>query len=209
MDDERQKALTYGSYLKVPELLALNAPVTAEHDEVLFITIHQVYELWFFQMIHECTELQRRLEAGDTAGALGTLKRVLTILKINVAQLDILETMTPTEFLTFRARLESASGFQSAQFREFEAILGRRDTTAMSHHPEGPARSRIEAAMARPDVYDSLCRYLAGGGGGGVGEGGGGGGGGEGGGRGGGGGGGGGGGVDAEEILLLPRRWSC
>ena len=156
----QEKALTYGAYLKVPELLALNQPLTDEHDEVLFITIHQVYELWFFQMIHELVELQRRLALGDTADALATLKRVLTILKINVAQLDILETMTPTEFLTFRERLASSSGFQSAQFREFEAILGRRDRSAMEHHPAGPARDRIEAAMARPDVFDSLLRYL-------------------------------------------------
>ncbi|MFM8943858.1 MAG: tryptophan 2,3-dioxygenase [Actinomycetota bacterium] len=154
-------ALTYGSYLKVPELLDLNRPLTDEHDEVLFITIHQVYELWFFQMMHELREVQRRLEAGEGGRALATLKRVLTILKLNVAQLDVLETMSPTEFASFRARLESASGFQSAQFREFEAMFGRRDRSAMSHHPKGPARTRIEEAMARPDLYDSLCTFLA------------------------------------------------
>ena len=158
----QEKALTYGAYLKVPELLALNQPLTDEHDEVLFITIHQVYELWFFQMLHELRGLQARLEAGQTSSALGTLKRILTILKIAVAQLDVLETMTPVEFASFRARLESASGFQSAQFREFEAVLGRRDRSAMTHHPEGEPRDRIEAAMARPDLYDSLCRFLAG-----------------------------------------------
>jgi tryptophan 2,3-dioxygenase len=159
---DEKKALTYGSYLKVPELLDLNHPLTDEHDEVLFITIHQVYELWFFQMMHELREVQRRLEAGNGNGALAVLKRVLTILKLNVAQLDVLETMSPMDFASFRTRLESSSGFQSAQFREFEAMFGRRDRSAMAHHPKGPARTRIEDAMARPDLYDSLCRYLAG-----------------------------------------------
>ena len=101
------------------------------------------------------------LEAGNGNGALAVLKRVLTILKLNVAQLDVLETMSPMDFASFRTRLESSSGFQSAQFRELEAMLGRRDRGAMSHHPKGPARTRIEDAMARPDLYDSLCRYLA------------------------------------------------
>lgn len=160
-DPAHAKALTYGSYLKVPELLSLNRPRTDEHDEVLFITIHQVYELWFFQLIHEMRGLQGRLDGDLLPDALATLKRILTILKICVAQIDILETMTPTDFASFRDRLEDSSGFQSAQFREFEAMLGRRDGGMTSHLPENEQRARIEAAMGRPDLYDSLLHHLA------------------------------------------------
>ena len=102
------------------------------HDELLFIVIHQVYELWFKQLIHELRYLQRMLESGNDARAFATFKRVLTILKLVVQQLDVIETMTPVQFLTFRERLESSSGFQSGQFRELEAILGRRLFTGTS-----------------------------------------------------------------------------
>ena len=78
-----------------------------------------------------------------------------------VAQIDVLETMTPLEFSSFRGRLERASGFQSAQFRELEAVLGSRDERVLAHHPPGPARDAIAAAMARPGLYDSFLRYLA------------------------------------------------
>jgi tryptophan 2,3-dioxygenase len=100
------------------------------------------------------------LEARDAPAALHTLKRILTILKTIVAQVDILETMTPLSFASFRGRLDSASGFQSAQFREFEAVLGRRDAWIVEHHPPGPARDRIAAAMARPSLWDSFLRFL-------------------------------------------------
>src|SRR5690349_22582921 len=109
--------LTYGSYLKLDELLELQKPVSdgPEHDETLFIVIHQVYELWFKQLLHELDYLTTLLVRGDAPRSLDTLKRVLTILKVVVAQIDVLETMTPLEFLSFRARLESGSGFQSFQ----------------------------------------------------------------------------------------------
>jgi tryptophan 2,3-dioxygenase len=155
-------ALTYGSYLALDELLAAQRPRSDEHDELLFIVVHQVYELWFKQIIHELAHLQARLEAGDGAHALATLRRVLTILKTVVAQIDVLETMTPRQFTAFRARLEAASGFQSAQFRVLEAMLGRRDERMLAPYPEGsPGRQRVAAAMARPALFDSLLRYLA------------------------------------------------
>src|SRR5262245_50282146 len=103
--------ITYSSYLRLDQLLALQNP-GPEHDEMLFITIHQVYELWFKQMLHELDHLSGRLERGDTASASHTLKRILTILKVLVHQIDILETMTPLNFLSFRDRLEAGSGFQ-------------------------------------------------------------------------------------------------
>jgi tryptophan 2,3-dioxygenase len=154
-------ALTYTSYLRLDELLACQEPLSdgPEHDELLFIVIHQVYELWFKVLLHEAEHLQRALEAGDTATALATMKRILTILKTVVAQVDVLETMTPLAFGSFRGRLERASGFQSAQFRELEAVLGRRDREVLADHPEGPARERIAAAMDRPSLYQSFLAY--------------------------------------------------
>jgi tryptophan 2,3-dioxygenase len=158
-----EKALTYTSYLRIDDLLQLQQPRSdgPEHDEMLFIVIHQVYELWFRQLLHEAAFLQRTLDAANAAQALATVERLLTILKTVVAQIDVLETMTPLSFASFRHRLESASGFQSAQFREWEAVLGRRERSVLEHHPPGAARARIEAALARPSLYDSLLRYLA------------------------------------------------
>ena len=113
MSDDTRAAATYTSYLKIDELLSLQQPRSSgpEHDETLFIIIHQVYELWFKELLHEFDRVMRLLEADESHRSQHTLKRILTILKVMVAQLDILETMTPLEFLTFRERLEAASGF--------------------------------------------------------------------------------------------------
>ncbi|CAB4541640.1 MAG: tryptophan 2,3-dioxygenase [Actinobacteria bacterium] len=171
---EHQKHITYISYLKVDELLELQQPLSdgPEHDELLFITIHQVYELWFKQLLHEAATLQESLEAGETHRSLALLGRMRTIMKTCVAQLDILETMTPLQFNSFRARLSSASGFQSAQFRELEAVLGRRDQAGadadkssgmgMAEHllPGSPARIRVEQAMLRRSLWDSVLHYF-------------------------------------------------
>src|SRR3954463_15844404 len=104
-------SVTYSSYLRLPELLACQSPTTPEHDELLFVIIHQVYELWFKQILHEAALLQTRLEAGQSAGALHTARRIAKILKTIVGQLDILETMTPRQFAAFRPQLGSSSGF--------------------------------------------------------------------------------------------------
>src|SRR5690348_7768466 len=141
-------AATYGSYLKIEELLALQQPRSEgpEHDELLFIVIHQVYELWFKELLHEFDRIAALLTADDTSRAQHTLKRVLTILKVMVAQLDILETMTPLEFLSFRARLQAASGFQSDQFRQIEFLLGAKSQPAIERFPEG---SRAREALTK------------------------------------------------------------
>jgi tryptophan 2,3-dioxygenase len=158
---DHSPALTYSSYLALDEVLGAQRPRSHEHDEMLFIVIHQVYELWFKQLLHEAAHLQHRLEDGDTPHVLSTLRRILTILKVVVAQIDVLETMTPRQFTGFRGRLEAASGFQSAQFRQLEAVLGRRDNRAFEHYSEGSeARERIAATMARPSLFDSFLRYL-------------------------------------------------
>ena len=147
--------LTYGTYLRLDDLLSAQAPLTESHDELLFIIIHQVYELWFKQILHESALLQARLEEGDSAGALATARRIAKILKTVVGQLDILETMTPRQFAAFRPELGSSSGFQSAQFRYLEAVLGRRDFSR-------PVVDReLAAIMARRPVFGSLLRYLS------------------------------------------------
>jgi tryptophan 2,3-dioxygenase len=159
---DQQKSLNYTSYLALEEILGAQRPRSDEHDEILFIVVHQVYELWFKQLIHELGYLQRMLEEGTDARALSTFKRILTILKLVVAQIDVIETMTPVQFLAFRDRLESASGFQSGQFRELEAVLGKRDRGVLSAYHEGSVDyARVQAAMARPSLYDSFLRYLA------------------------------------------------
>ena len=163
-DDSTDRALTYGSYLRVDDLLSLQQPHSSgpEHDELLFIVIHQVYELWFKQLLHELDRVRLLLTADDTHRAQHTLKRILTILKVLVAQLDILETMTPLEFLSFRARLEAASGFQSDQFRQIEFALGSKNDRAIRRFPEGTrARLALERRFMEPTVWDAFLHYLA------------------------------------------------
>jgi tryptophan 2,3-dioxygenase len=157
-------AVTYGSYLHIDELLTLQQPRSEgpEHDELLFIVIHQVYELWFKEILHEVDRVVVLLEADDSYRAQHTLKRVLTILKVLVAQLDILETMTPLEFLSFRERLEAASGFQSDQFRQLEFTLGRKSRATIERFPDGSrARTALEGRYARHTIWDAFLRYLS------------------------------------------------
>jgi tryptophan 2,3-dioxygenase len=157
-------SITYSSYLRLDELLALQTPLSEarEHDEMLFIIVHQVYELWFKEILHELDRLQFLFDRDDATRVRHTLKRVLTILKVLVAQLDILETMTPLEFLTFRDRLQSGSGFQSHQFRGIEFALGQKRAAAVQHYPLGsPVRAWLEQRYARPSIWDSFLRYLA------------------------------------------------
>jgi tryptophan 2,3-dioxygenase len=155
-------SLTYGSYLKVPELLELQQPLSdgPEHDEMLFIVIHQTYELWFKQILHELMETQSAMQANDLYRSLALVGRVRTILKTLVSQVDILETMTPLQFNSFRSRLESSSGFQSGQFREFEAVLGRRDGFSIDALDEFQ-RSRVLAATNRRSLWGSLLVMLS------------------------------------------------
>lgn len=157
------KALTYASYLRVPELLELQVPQSEgpEHDEMLFIVIHQVYELWFRQLLHEVDYLQELLRAGDSARALHTFRRMLTILKTVVSQIDVLETMTPLEFNSFRGFLESASGFQSAQFRELEFVLGHKRENFLTHFADdGEVVARLRERFERPTLWDAFLAYL-------------------------------------------------
>ena len=157
------EAVTYANYLKIDELLSLQQPRDeVEHDEMLFIVIHQVYELWFKVVLHELDYCCRLLVEGDAPRAQHALRRVLTILKVMVSQLDVLETMTPTEFLTFRERLESASGFQSDQFRQLEFMLGHKKRSAVDRFAEGSrARAALLTRWDEPTLWDALLRFLA------------------------------------------------
>lgn len=153
-------ALTYSSYLRVPELLEIQTPRSEEHDELLFIIIHQTYELWFKQLLHEFHHLNASLRDGDLHRALATGGRIRTIMKTLVSQVDILETMTPLQFNAFRSRLDAASGFQSAQFRAIEGLLGRRDRNFASHlTPEQQAE--VGALTSSPALWDHVLGHLA------------------------------------------------
>src|SRR5262245_54612629 len=161
---EHTQAVTYSNYLKLDELLSLQQPRSSgpEHDEMLFIVIHQVYELWFKQLLHELDRVKALLEQDESHRAQHTLKRILTIVKVLVAQLDILETMTPLEFFSFRARLEAASGFQSDQFRQIEFVLGVKSENAIARFPAGSrARVALERRYGQPTLWDAFLHYLA------------------------------------------------
>ena len=160
---ERTDDLTYTSYLHVDKLLGLQEPRSdpPEHDETLFIIIHQVYELWFKQLLHEFGKIERDFGSGDLFEAISSLKRVRMIMKTLVGQLDILETMTPLSFASFRDRLEKASGFQSAQFREVEFLLGYKRAELVRHFPEGSAeRERIDRRLEGPSLVDRFHDFI-------------------------------------------------
>lgn len=157
------KAVTYSSYLKIDALLSLQQPLSdgPEHEELLFITIHQVYELWFQQLLHELRDLRDALDADDAPRGMGRLRRCLTIMKTLVAQVDVLETMTPLHFNAFRARLESSSGFQSWQFRAVEFLLGhKRRSPLAAQEPGSRGHRELQALLAEPSVYQAFLGHL-------------------------------------------------
>jgi tryptophan 2,3-dioxygenase len=157
--------LTYGSYLKVPELLSLQQPLSdpPHHDELLFILIHQVYELWFKQTLHELDASVCFLESDDLLKVGKAFRRIHAIQRILEQQVDVLETMTPQDFNAFRTGLNPASGFQSAQFREIEFRCGLRgNEKALAHLDLTPdERARLERRLHEPTLYDALKGYLA------------------------------------------------
>lgn len=157
-------AVTYSSYLKVDELLALQQPRSEgpEHDELLFIVIHQVYELWFKQILHEVDYLADQLRANARPRASHTIGRIRTILKTIVGQVDILETMTPLEFNAFRSYLESGSGFQSVQFREIEFVMGYKRANIFKHYPASTfGLGRLRERFEQPALWDAFLAFLA------------------------------------------------
>jgi tryptophan 2,3-dioxygenase len=155
--------LTYASYLNLDHLLSLQVPRSSppEHDEMLFILSHQAYELWFKLQIHELEKIRHDFTANHLYGAIATFKRVRTIMKVMVEQIDILETLTPMSFNSFRDRLETASGFQSSQFREFEFLLGyKRAELLRFQQPNTAAYKRLVQRLNEPSVYDAFYDFL-------------------------------------------------
>jgi tryptophan 2,3-dioxygenase len=155
--------LTYSSYLKIDELLGLQEvlSVPPEHDELLFIIVHQVHELWFKQMLHEIEAAMAHLDAGELLRARKNFRRIHAIQRLLEQQVDVLETMTPQEFNGFRDRLDPASGFQSAQFREIEFVCGARKTGYLQYsEPTSGERARLERRLEQPTLYDSLKSLL-------------------------------------------------
>jgi len=155
--------VTYASYLRIDELLSLQECESdgPEHDETLFIIIHQVYELWFKEVLHELDQMVRHLDADEPAMAEHRLKRVLKIFKTLVAQLDVLETMTPLEFQSFRSFLDRASGFQSAQFRELEFLLGAKTRVHLDRFSQIPREfERLNRRFEQPSLWDSFIRLV-------------------------------------------------
>jgi tryptophan 2,3-dioxygenase len=155
--------LTYAGYLKLDQLLALQEPRScpAEHDETLFIIAHQTYELWFKLQLHELEKVRRDFTDNHLYGAISTFKRVRTVMKVMVEQVDVLETLTPMSFNSFRERLEHASGFQSSQFRELEFLLGYKRPELLRFHPPGtPAHERLERRLRERSVVDAFYDFL-------------------------------------------------
>ena len=156
--------LTYADYLKLDQLLALQQPrsVPEEHDELLFIVTHQAYELWFKLLLHELDKVKADFRADHLYGAIATWKRCRTVMKVMVEQIDILETLTPMSFGSFRERLEHASGFQSSQFRELEFLLGyKRPDMLRYQRPGTPAYERLLRRLHEPSVVDAFYDFLA------------------------------------------------
>ena len=155
--------LTYWNYLKLDTLLNLQESQSSppEHDELLFIIIHQTYELWFKLLLHEVDKIKRDFAANDLYGAIATFKRARTVMKTLVEQVDILETMTPMSFSSFRDRLDTASGFQSAQYRELEFLLGYKRGAMLEHHADGsPRRAELERRLREPSLVDAFYDFL-------------------------------------------------
>jgi tryptophan 2,3-dioxygenase len=156
-------SLTYSSYLKLDKLLSLQEPLAQgrAHDEMLFIVIHQAYELWFKEILHELDFLRALIDKGELPEGPFLLKRAIAIFRVFIAHLDVLETMLPSQFLSFRDHLGTASGFQSPQFRELEFIMGFKRPEVMRAFPErSAARDRVEQRYQSPTLWDAFLRCL-------------------------------------------------
>ncbi len=158
--------LTYGGYLRLPELLAQQVPQAdpAAHDELLFITVHQVYELWFQQLLHELEAARDAMAAGQPPRARHLLHRVHAIERLLVTQVNILETMTPQDFLEFRSVLAPASGFQSVQYREVEFLSGAKDAGFLARFRSisDTQRNSLRRRLVEPSLWDAYLALLAG-----------------------------------------------
>jgi tryptophan 2,3-dioxygenase len=154
---EEGRRLSYGTYLKLPELLAMQQGLSEEHDELLFIVAHQVYELWFKVVLFELEAARDRIDADDIFFARHHLLRVHVIEKLLVEQIEVLETMSPQDFLAFRSQLAPASGFQSVQFREIEFLSGLKEPKYLARIEATPDEAtRLRRRLDEPSVDDAF-----------------------------------------------------
>ena len=154
--------MTYARYLGLDRLLSAQDPISDEHDEMLFVIIHQTKELWLKQILHEVALAQSLVRNGDLVPAYKSLARVSRIQAVMTQSWDILATMTPADYLRFRGVLGSSSGFQSDQFRRFEAMLGLKDARFLSFQEDRPeAHAALAGAIAAPSLYDDALAQLA------------------------------------------------
>jgi tryptophan 2,3-dioxygenase len=155
--------LTYSGYLKVRELISLQHLLSdpAQHDEMLFIVIHQVYELWFKELLHELDSIIERMNADEPLAAHRLVRRCIEIERVLVDQIAVLETMMPTDFLAFRDHLMPASGFQSFQFRELEYVSGLKDARFLKNYePDSRERKKMEERLTQPTLADAFYAML-------------------------------------------------
>lgn len=154
--------MTYARYLALDELLAAQRPISDRHDELLFIVIHQAKELWLKEIIHEVSLAKRLITEGDLEPAYKALARVSRIQTIMTLSWDVLATMTPADYLSFRQVLGTSSGFQSHQFRTLEYLLGLKDDSFLRFQGERPeALAQMQAALEEPSLYDLAIAQLA------------------------------------------------
>ncbi|MDP3405991.1 MAG: tryptophan 2,3-dioxygenase [Brevundimonas sp.] len=154
--------MTYARYLDLDRLLSAQAPISDQHDEMLFVIIHQAKELWLKQILHEVALAQRLVRGGDLVPAYKSLARVSRIQAVMTQSWDILATMTPADYLRFRGVLGSSSGFQSDQFRRLETLLGLKDRKFLAFQTDRPeAHAALLAALEAPSLYDDTLAQLA------------------------------------------------
>jgi tryptophan 2,3-dioxygenase len=154
---EEGRELSYGSYLKIAELLDLQHGLSEEHDELLFIVAHQVYELWFKVVLDELEATRDRIDSDDIFFARHHLRRVHVIERLLIEQIEVLETMSPQDFLAFRSKLAPASGFQSIQFREIEFLSGLKDPKYLARLEGSPDEmSRLQRRLDEHSLADAF-----------------------------------------------------
>ncbi len=155
--------VSYESYLKIPELLGAQVPLSEPeaHDELQFIIVHQVYELWFKLLLHEAKAVVVHLQAARPGEAHWLMRRCIEISRVLIQQIHVMETMSPARFLEFRDFLKPASGLQSAQFRALEFLSGLKDPRYLELYPGSPeSRALLEEALRGATLWDAFCDLL-------------------------------------------------
>ncbi|HEX7642892.1 MAG TPA: tryptophan 2,3-dioxygenase [Burkholderiaceae bacterium] len=156
------KSMSYGDYLALDRILTAQHPLSPNHNEMLFIVQHQTSELWMKLMLHELHAVRAQLHAGDLPPAFKMLSRVARIMDQLVHAWDVLATMTPPEYTAIRPYLGASSGFQSAQYRELEFILGNKNGAMLKvHEPTPEVHARLDTALRSPSIYDEAILLLA------------------------------------------------